>query len=219
MLTKYQIKIAAAILAILLIGLAVYGYRINFQPLGKDYVMMQTQNSPSENVQLENPNKSSATVHIAGAVRYPGLYTINKGTRALEAIEQAGGLLSEADLDKVNLAQPLKDGKRLYIPFIKREKVKAKPEQKIEYLESAAINSVQTHSNEKHKSKAPNFPVSINDATPEDLGFVPGVGPSLAEAIVRHREKIGPYQQLEDLLRIKGFGRKKLNRISPYLAL
>lgn len=59
--------------------------------------------------------------------------------------------------------------------------------------------------------------VSLNLATAEELERLPGIGPVLARRIVEDRSRNGQYTRLEDLLRVKGIGPKKLERLRPYL--
>ncbi|MDW8157222.1 MAG: ComEA family DNA-binding protein [Armatimonadota bacterium] len=68
-------------------------------------------------------------------------------------------------------------------------------------------------------STAPPAPlvVSLNLATAEELERLPGIGPVLARRIVEDRARHGQYTRLEDLLRVKGVGPKKLDRLRPYL--
>ena len=56
------------------------------------------------------------TVHIAGAVAEPGLYVLPIGTRLIDAINAAGGVLSTSDIHALNLAQPIQDGARYAVP-------------------------------------------------------------------------------------------------------
>jgi competence protein ComEA len=60
--------------------------------------------------------------------------------------------------------------------------------------------------------------VNLNEASPEQLSLLPGVGPSRANAIVSHR-KLHPFKRLEELMRVKGFGKKTYNRLRPLLSL
>ncbi len=60
--------------------------------------------------------------------------------------------------------------------------------------------------------------VNLNEATPEQLAFLPGVGPSRAAAIVSYRKQ-HPFKHLEELQRIKGIGKKTFVRLRPLLAL
>jgi len=58
-------------------------------------------------------------------------------------------------------------------------------------------------------------PLDLNRATVEELQRLPGIGPSTARAIVRFREKSGPFRRVEDLLAIRGITRKKLEKLRP----
>jgi competence protein ComEA len=51
----------------------------------------------------------------------------------------------------------------------------------------------------------------------EELERLPGIGPVLARRIVEDRGRNGQYRRLEDLLRVKGIGPKKLKKLRPHL--
>lgn len=72
---------------------------------------------------------------------------------------------------------------------------------------------------EPAKVAAPVAPVNLNTATVEQLLTLPGIGPSKAQAIVETRQKIGGFKKLEDLLRVKGIGRKTFRKLEPMLKL
>ena len=55
-------------------------------------------------------------VHVVGAVREPGLYLVEAGSRVIDAIMAAGGLIENADQCGINLARPLSDGEQLIVP-------------------------------------------------------------------------------------------------------
>ena len=59
--------------------------------------------------------------------------------------------------------------------------------------------------------------LDINRATAEDFATLPGIGPELARRIVAFREKHGPFRRIEDLMVIRGMGRKKWRAIRPYI--
>jgi len=68
------------------------------------------------------------------------------------------------------------------------------------------------------KSKQPPAkPLDVNTATAAELQTVPGIGPAVANAIVKFREKSGPIRRLEDLLAVRGITRKKLEAWKKYL--
>jgi competence protein ComEA len=61
--------------------------------------------------------------------------------------------------------------------------------------------------------------VNLNTATVDELARLPGVGPSKAAAVCAFRQRHGPFRRLEDLDRVKGFGRKLIGRIRRHVAL
>lgn len=60
--------------------------------------------------------------------------------------------------------------------------------------------------------------VNINTATVAELAFLPGVGPAKAQAIIKYRES-RKYKKVEDILRVKGIGRKTFKAMRSYLAV
>lgn len=61
--------------------------------------------------------------------------------------------------------------------------------------------------------------VNINTAGKSDLMRLPGIGEAYAERIILCREDAGPFTRPEDLLKVKGIGKKKLERIRPYIVV
>ncbi len=61
--------------------------------------------------------------------------------------------------------------------------------------------------------------VSINSSTVEELCTLPGIGASTAEKIVMYREEHGLFQELEDLMNVKGIGEKKFASIKDLIKL
>jgi competence protein ComEA len=61
--------------------------------------------------------------------------------------------------------------------------------------------------------------VILNVATEVDLRKLPGIGRARAQAILQQRERLGRFRRLEDLLRIKGIGRKRLVALRPKVVL
>jgi competence ComEA-like helix-hairpin-helix protein len=67
----------------------------------------------------------------------------------------------------------------------------------------------------QQKPQPSDEPLDLNTATVEQLQRLPGIGPKTAAAIVRFREKSGPFRRVEDLLAVRGITRKKLEKIAP----
>jgi competence protein ComEA len=67
--------------------------------------------------------------------------------------------------------------------------------------------------------RPPANPLDLNSATVEQLQQLPGIGPATAKAIVRFREKSGPFRRVEDLLAVRGITKKRLDKLRPYLTV
>ena len=67
--------------------------------------------------------------------------------------------------------------------------------------------------------KPPLKPININTATSEELQQVPGIGPATAEKILLMRKSYGAFKSVDDLLAIKGLGKKRLEKMRKYLTV
>ena len=133
--------------------------------------------------------KAVIFVDIKGAVKKPGVYQMKAGDRVKDAIDAAGGLTDEADSQKVNLAKRLEDQMVIVVPKV-GEEAEAIP---------AGVTSKETSKEGK---------VNINTATVEELKTLKGVGEKKAEAIIEYRKKNGSFKTKEDLMKVRGIGKK-----------
>lgn len=140
-------------------------------------------------------------VHAAGAVRHPGVYVLADGARVSDALTAAGGPLPDADLDRVNLAAPVVDGTRLYVPRTGEEAVPGVV---------AGEGSGGGASGGSAGEGDPGATIDLNTATADQLETLPGIGPSTAAAIVDHRDSHGPFARVDDLVAVRGIGDAKL---------
>ena len=60
--------------------------------------------------------------------------------------------------------------------------------------------------------------VNLNNASEEQLELLPGIGPQKAKAIVEHR-RMHPFHKADELMKVKGIGRKTFGRLRPYLTV
>jgi comEA protein len=67
--------------------------------------------------------------------------------------------------------------------------------------------------------KPPLKPVNINSATSEELQQVPGIGPVTADKILQMRKSYGAFKSVDDLLAVKGLGKKRLEKMRKYLTV
>lgn len=147
------------------------------------------------------------TVHIAGAVKTPGVYQLHVGARINDGVVAAGGATAQADLDSVNLAMLLSEGEQIYIP-----KRNDKPHIIVQprFTSSNNLNSSNSATNNELQ-----ISININTATAIELEQLAGVGPSTAKAIIEFRQKNGGFKTVEDLLNVRGIGPAKLSEILP----
>lgn len=163
---------------------------------------------------------NSIYVDIRGAVAKPGLLCLKPGLRKFEAVEKAGGVLPEADLEPVNLAEFVEDGERIYIPK-KGERLevvdKRRSKTKLKTAQSRSIRNQKPQGMSLPSSMK--WPIDVNGASPAQLESVPGIGPFLAAKIVEYRNKNGNFKNYEDLDKVNGIGMKTLDKLRPYLVV
>jgi competence protein ComEA len=160
-------------------------------------------------------------VHVVGAVNAPGVYHLESGARADDALRAAGGANANADLRRVNLAAAVHDGAQLYIPRVGERMPADLPASSAGSAPNgAAGNSATVGSNTTgNAATTSTLPliIDLNLATAADLDRLPGVGPSTAKAIIYHRTRNGPFASIDDLLKVKGIGPAKLAEIRPWV--
>lgn len=145
------------------------------------------------------PAVTGILVHVAGAVRDPGVYQLPSGSRVVDAIELAGGPRPAADLDALNLAEVLIDGIKIDVPR-RGASVAAGP---------GTVPATPT---------TPGL-VSLNSSDAPTLEMVPGIGPVKAAAIIEYRTQIGGFDSIEQLLEVDGIGPATLDALRSYLTL
>ena len=143
-----------------------------------------------EKTEVSTTQETVIFVDIKGAVKNPGVYQMKVGDRVKDALDAAGGLTAEADSQKVNLAQRVEDQMVIVVSKVGEEG-------------AAAIPAGATS-----KEAAKEGKVNINTATVEELKTLKGVGEKKAEAIIEYRKKNGSFKTKEDLMKVRGIGKK-----------
>ena len=161
-----------------------------------------------------NTTPQIITVHVAGAVKNPGVYRLKYGSRINDGLVAAGGATSAANLDVINLATVLNEGEQIYVP-----KRGEKPHVITNRPQAGGVGGAAGAGGAGVVGGATNGAASqqinINLASVVELEQLPGVGPATAKAIVAYREKFGAFLKVEDLLKVRGIGPAKLSEILP----
>jgi competence protein ComEA len=126
-------------------------------------------------------------VHVAGAVRTPGVYRLPAGSRVTDAVERAGGASAEAAIDAINLAARLADGQQIVMP------ARAKGPVGVAGGTTAATSDSDA-------------PISLGTATVEQLDTIEGIGPVTAQNIIDFRDQHGGLSSIDQLDEISGIG-------------
>jgi competence protein ComEA len=134
-------------------------------------------------------------VHVIGAVRAPGLYELEEGSRVDDAISRAGGPKGKAALELVNLAAPVADGQQVVVPVRGG---------------GQATGPAEPSSGGK---------VHLNSATLEELDTLPGIGPVTAQKILDYRSANGAFHSVDELDAVPGIGPATLAELRPLVEL
>jgi competence protein ComEA len=129
-------------------------------------------------------------VHVAGAVSRPGVVDLPPGARVVDALDAVGGALAEADLDRLNLAAKLVDGQRIFVP-------------RVGQADPAPSGA------EPPDLAVPGATLNLNTATQAQLETLPGIGPTLALAIIDYRQRHGGFRSVNELRQVRGIGDRR----------
>jgi competence protein ComEA len=140
-------------------------------------------------VSVGGESGGDVVVHVAGAVREPGVYRLPSGSRVTDAVQRAGGATHRADTSLLNLAAPVADGTQVIVP-----------------RRGAAPTGWAA-------AGAPAGPVQLNSATVEQLDALPGIGPVTAQRIVEYRQAHGAFRSVEELDAVPGIGPARVEQL------
>ena len=162
----------------------------------EDYSGVSFSNTSNEinnkDEKAEDKHDEKIFVDVKGAVKHPGVFETTKDKRVKDLIEEAGGLLDDADTSTLNLSQKVKDQMVIYV---------LKHGEKPKQISDGASSSSNTDV------------ININTANKEQLMKISGVGKTKAEAIISYREKNGDFKKKEDITKVHGIGKATFEKI------
>jgi competence protein ComEA len=152
-------------------------------------------------------HEAAIYVHVAGAVRQPGLLKLPSGSRVATAVQRAGGAGPRADLSGVNLAARLEDGQQVLVPVRGAAAGAAAP--------AAASGAAGLGAAPPGAAGVPK--ASLGSATVEQLDQIDGIGPTLAQRIIEYRTEHGGFRSIGELREVEGIGEKRFETLRDAL--
>lgn len=239
-LNKKQKTILVIIAILIACGISYYVYtKDNELFMGTEELAVESKSESKDGEKvgetLEDKTQKSDTysdsiiiVYITGAVNKEGVIELKPKSRIADAIDKAGGLRDDANIDEINLAYILEDGMKIHIPTNEekeQEKKQQEDEEQHKKLEDETSKYVSTNSGidvesssiNQSVSASTNTKVNINTATQTELETLPGIGPSTALKIIKYRTENGKFATIEAIKEVSGIGESKFNNIKELI--
>lgn len=147
-------------------------------------------------------------IHVAGAVKSPGVYALPPGSRVVDAVDEAGGPADDAEIHVLNLASPISDGERIYVPTKSEARSWAQAEGGGAGMSLASLSGARVIGK-----------LDINSADARAFEALPEVGPVLAARIVQFRKTNGRFRTIEELKEVPGIGDKVFAAIKDFVCV
>jgi competence protein ComEA len=196
--TRSEIALyVAAAVAVLLVG--VRALRVQARPEPAAFAAERP--AARSDLRIRRAADGQVVVHVAGAVRHPGVYTLRAGSRVQDALRRAGGPRAGAAPDAINLAARLADGQQVVVP--------------VRVTAGTPAGAPATDAADPQATAS--GPVDLNTATADQLDQLDGVGPAIAAKIIAWRTEHGGFRSVDDLAQIPGIGPKRLAGLRPHV--
>ncbi|MBI5090900.1 MAG: ComEA family DNA-binding protein [Candidatus Hydrogenedentes bacterium] len=181
------------------------------------------------------PTPPQATVSVVGAVKAPGVYTLEAAARIQDLLDKAGGITDDANVIDINLAARLIDGTTLSVPAKPvwdpktRQYVQMDPQvspyNPPQYTRSGWASG-QVSAGTPGGGADATAPdkvgrgelINLNTATQQQLESLPGIGPKLAQQIIAYRTKT-PFHSVDEVDKVPGFGTRRVEQIRPLVTV
>ena len=84
---------------------------------------------------------------------------------------------------------------------------------------NSSLWAMQAKAGPEKASASVGTPINLNTATVAQLESLPGIGAATAKRIVEHRQKIGAFKKVEELMNVKGIGEKSFLKLKPLVTV
>lgn len=204
-------KTIIAVLLSFIVIISIYYFFIK----EKEYTEINTNLSilNEEEKYTKEENKNKIIIYITGAVANEGIYELDENSRIADAIDKAGGITEEANINNINLAFVLEDGVKIYIPKKGDNSNEIKDDTNT-YISKRSDNIELAQSTKNNNT---NNKVNINTANQTELETLPGIGASIATKIISYRNKNGKFINIEDIKKVNGIGESKYEKIKDLI--
>ncbi len=163
--------------------------------------------------------KEQVAVYVTGAVEKPGVVYVDFDGRVAEAVNKCGGLLPDADMARVNMAETVKDGMQIRVPEKIVQAAATNAVNNNTSTGASASKSTGTKAASASSGSSGGDMVNINTAGVDELKKLKGIGPAMAQRIIDYREANGAFQRAEDLQKVKGIGKAKFAKLQQQVVL
>lgn len=216
---KHQLLLLIAALALLLF--AGYKYAVFQADDGsKDTLIIEEKDSENDAATQEEDEREAKeiVIHVAGAVQNPGVYHLPSGARVIDAINLAGSTADSA-LDYLNLAAPLEDGKQIMVNSLKEMQNQQLPGNTTGVVPVNSGGGGVMPTDRIGENQNVSGRININTAGQAELEKLSGIGPSLSQRVMDHRNQNGPFLSVEDIMSVSGIGEKRFEQIKEHICV
>ncbi len=158
--------------------------------------MIVTESVPLPNTPEPIETLTTVPVYICGAVACEGVYYVREDAILETALNEAGGVIPDADATQLNLARVIVPNERIYVP-----------------LKGEVQQLIQTQQSDVQSSGL----ININTADATRLSDLPGIGEAKAQAIITYREINGNFETKQGIQDVPGIGEKTYQTIKAMI--
>lgn len=194
----------------------------------KDNINKDTPVSTPQNISVtpSPQNGEDIKIYLSGCVKNPGIVTVKKGQIIEDALNMAGGITEDADLEKINRVYRLKENVMIYVKSKNEQQKQADQSVEnswkqandagpgIEIISDSGGSILGAGQNGGTQKK-----VNLNSATEAEFDTLPGIGKETAKTIIEYRDKNGGFKDIKDIMKIPGIKESRFNSIKDLISV